>query len=160
MIAALEPEATLLALKIGFLVALYLFIMLIVRSATRDLRVPPQESVIISAREVAEHRSAQVPVPVHRLQVVNSPTLATGASLEIRGHTRLGRGPENAVRLDGDEFVSSKHATIESRNDGLWVSDEGSTNGTFVNDARVSHERLLRPGDIVRIGRTDLRVEG
>jgi pSer/pThr/pTyr-binding forkhead associated (FHA) protein len=39
------------------------------------------------------------------------------------------------------------------------VEDVGSTNGTFVNGARVTTARLLQPGDVVRIGKTDLRVE-
>ena len=63
------------------------------------------------------------------------------------------------MRLEGDDYVSSRHALIEPRADGLWIRDEGSTNGTFVNGARVTSERQLRTGDIVRIGQTDFRVE-
>lgn len=63
------------------------------------------------------------------------------------------------MRLDGDEFVSSRHATIDPRSDGLWVEDGGSTNGTFVNGARVTTPRLLHGGDVLRIGQTDLKVE-
>ena len=57
--------------------------------------------------------------------------------------TRLGRGGENAIRLDGDDFASTRHAMLEPRPDGLWVEDVGSTNGTFVNGARVTTARLL-----------------
>jgi pSer/pThr/pTyr-binding forkhead associated (FHA) protein len=39
------------------------------------------------------------------------------------------------------------------------VEDAGSTNGTFVNGARVTTPRLLRRGDVVRIGQTDMRVD-
>ena len=74
--------------------------------------------------------------------------------------TRLGRGGENAIRLDGDDFVSTRHALLEPRPDGLWVEDVGSTNGTFVNGARVTTARLLTPGDVVRIGQTDLQGRG
>ena len=74
--------------------------------------------------------------------------------------TRLGRGGENAIRLDGDDFVSTRHAMLEPRPDGLWVEDVGSTNGTFVNGARVTTARLLAPGDVVRIGQTDLQGGG
>jgi pSer/pThr/pTyr-binding forkhead associated (FHA) protein len=66
---------------------------------------------------------------------------------------------ENTIRLDADTTVSSRHATIDSRTDGLWVEDAGSTNGTFVNGARVTSARLLQPGDVIRIGHTDLLVE-
>ena len=54
MLGALDTEQTLLALKIGFLVLLYLFIWMVVRSVTRDLRSAPQESIILNAQEANE----------------------------------------------------------------------------------------------------------
>lgn len=158
MTASVEVDQALLALKIGFLVLLYLFIWLIVRSATRDLRLAPQESLVIGAADVAALR-AEAPIAHARLLVLDSPTLRRGASIELAGPTSIGRGPENAVRLDGDEFVSSRHARLDVRPDGTWVEDAGSTNGTFVNGARVTEARLLQPGDVVRVGQTDFRVE-
>ena len=162
MIGALDTEQTLLALKIGFLVLLYLFIWVIVRSVTRDLRSAPQESIVLSAKEANElraHYEPVVPSLLGRMLVLDSPALKPGSTVEVRTPTRLGRGGENTIRLDGDEFVSTRHAMLEPRPDGLWVEDVGSTNGTFVNGARVTTARLLAPGDIVRIGQTDLQVE-
>jgi hypothetical protein len=57
VIGALDTEQTLLALKIGFLVLLYLFIWMVVRSVTRDLRSAPQESIVLSAQEANELRA-------------------------------------------------------------------------------------------------------
>ena len=71
----------------------------------------------------------------------------------------IGRGGQNEIPLDGDEFASAQHARFESRRDGLWVEDIGSTNGTFVNGARVTTPRRLTKGDVVRVGQTDFRVE-
>jgi pSer/pThr/pTyr-binding forkhead associated (FHA) protein len=162
MLGALDTEQTLLALKIGFLVLLYLFIWAVVRSVTRDLRSAPQESIILSAQEANELRARHEPVvqaPTARMLVLDSPALRPGSTVELTTPTRLGRGGENAIRLDGDDFASTRHALLEPRPDGLWVEDVGSTNGTFVNGARVTTARLLYPGDIVRIGKTDLRVE-
>ena len=62
MLAALDTEQTLLALKIGFLVLLYLFIWSVVRSVTRDLRSAPQESIVLSAQEANELRARYEPV--------------------------------------------------------------------------------------------------
>ncbi len=162
MIGALDTEQTLLALKIGFLVLLYLFIWAVVRSVTRDLRSVPQESIILSATEANELRARYepvVPTPAGRLLVLDSPALEIGSTVELRVPTRFGRGGENTVRLDGDDFASTRHAVLEPRPDGLWVEDIGSTNGTFVNGARVTTARLLATGDVIRIGQTDLRVE-
>jgi len=162
MVGSLDTEQTLLALKIGFLVLLYLFIWAVVRSVTRDLRSAPQESIVLSAQEANELRAHYEPVvatPLARVLVLDSPALRPGTTLELKAPTRLGRGGENAIRLDGDDFVSTRHALLEPRPDGLWVEDVGSTNGTFVNGARVTTARLLQPGDVVRIGKTDLQVE-
>jgi pSer/pThr/pTyr-binding forkhead associated (FHA) protein len=91
--------------------------------------------------------------------VLQSPALQAGTAIELSNGARVGRGVENTIRLDADTTVSNRHATIESRADGLWVEDSGSTNGTFVNGARVTSGRLLHPGDVIRIGHTDLLVE-
>ncbi len=161
MIAALESEEALLALKIGFLVLLYLFIWMVVRSATRDLRIDPQESIVLSAKDADALRAAHAVSnnPSARLLVLSSPDLAAGSVQVITGPTRIGRGPENGVRLDADDYVSSRHALVDARSDGVWVEDVGSTNGTFVNGARITDMRLLRDGDVVRIGQSDFRVE-
>ena len=156
MIADIATDEALLALKIAFLVLLYLFVWLIVRSATRDLRTAPQESIILSAGEAARLRAELQ--PAWHLLVLGSPVLRAGSEIELATPTRVGRGAENGIRLDGDEFVSNRHAVIEPRSDGLWVSDAGSTNGTFVNGARVTDARLLQDGDVIRIGQTDLKV--
>jgi hypothetical protein len=162
VIAAVDTEQTLLALKVGFLVLLYLFIWGVVRSVTRDLRSAPQESIVLSAKEANELRARYAPVvpaPIARVLVLDSPALQPGTTVELTAPTRAGRGGENTIRLDGDDFASTRHAMLEPRPDGLWVEDIGSTNGTFVNGARVTTARLLIPGDVVRIGQTDLRVE-
>ena len=57
----------------------------------------------------------------------------------------FGRGGQNDVPLDGDEFVSARHARFQARRDGAWVEDVGSTNGTFVNGERLRGPRLLKP---------------
>ena len=71
----------------------------------------------------------------------------------------IGRGGQNDVAIDGDEFASARHVRFEPRRDGVWVQDLGSTNGTFVNGVRIDGARRLAPGDVVRVGETDLRFE-
>ena len=159
MIAAVNADEALLGLKVGFLVLLYLFVWLVVRSATRGLAAgAPQESIILPAPEAAALRAAAGIAP-RRVVVLASPALEPGTAIELTDVARIGRGAENSIRLDADTTVSSRHACIASRRDGLWVEDIGSTNGTFVNGARVTSERLLQPGDVIRIGHTDLLVE-
>jgi hypothetical protein len=153
-------EGVLLGLKIAFLVLLYLFIWSIVRSASKDIR-PTQESMILrpgspGAQQLASVRRAAA----GRLVVVASPTLEEGARFTIDSVAlSIGRGDENQVELRDDEFASSAHARVEPRHDGAWLVDRGSTNGTYVNGIRIDSPHRLEPGDLVRIGETQLRYE-
>ncbi len=160
VVASAQVETTLLVLKIAFLVLLYLFIWRIVRSASRDLRLP-QESMILSPAT----RPPLVPKPVTATSSGASsssraPPSRTGDVYEIDSPPlTVGRGTNNDLPLDGDEYASGRHARFESRRDGVYIEDIGSTNGTFVNGIRLTRERRLAPGDVVRIGETDLRFE-
>lgn len=160
----INVDEALLALKIGFIVLLYLFIWRIVRSASRDFRSgPAQESVIIGPGSLQGSEAAGLglaPTRRAKLVVLKSPALDAGAEVPVDSlPVAVGRGGQNEVPLEGDEFASAQHARFEARRDGLWVEDVGSTNGTFVNGARVTTPRRLSKGDIVRVGQTDFRVE-
>jgi hypothetical protein len=157
-VLALSNDDTLLVLKLVFLVLLYGFILLIVRTATKDLSGAPQESIILGAAESAALRAQIAPASAHFL-VLDGPGLQSGSTVDIVASGVVGRGPECAVSIDGDEFASAQHARIDALPDGVWIEDLGSTNGTFVNGARVTSRRLLQPGDVVRVGETELRLE-
>ena len=157
-LASVAVEEVLLLLKIVFLVLLYLFIWRIVRSATRDLRLP-QESFILKPERGGTIALGALPSS-GRLVVVKSPALDGGSDLVLNSAPlTVGRGEQNDVELEADEFASAEHARFDPRRDGVWVNDVGSTNGTYVNGARIRRARKLAPGDVVRIGETDLRFE-
>jgi diguanylate cyclase (GGDEF)-like protein len=63
----------------------------------------------------------------------------------------IGRGDDCDIRLS-DHSVSRKHAKIEPATDGVYVTDQQSTNGTFVNDKQLDGPRLLQDGDYLRVG--------
>src|ERR1051325_10415743 len=71
----------------------------------------------------------------------------------------IGRGEGCEVRLP-DASVSHRHASIRQRGAEYIVLDEGSANGTFVGPVRLSPQapRVLKDGDLVRIGRVWLEV--
>jgi hypothetical protein len=157
-VEALATDETLLILKIAFLVLLYGFIVLVVRTATKDIGGAPQESIMLGAAEAAALR-AELGVRPGRFLVVTSPELEPGGTVEVAASTTVGRDAGSGIRLDRDEFVSARHARIEPRADGIWINDLGSTNGTFVNGSRVKGERALRAGDVLRIGETELQLQ-
>jgi pSer/pThr/pTyr-binding forkhead associated (FHA) protein len=161
LLASAQVETTLLVLKLAFLVLLYLFIWRIVRSAARDLRLP-QESMILAPQQAAAAGLIAQPAAreLGRLVVIASPTFQDGEVFTLDSHTlTIGRAANNDVSMPDDEYASGRHARFEPRRDGIWVEDIGSTNGTFVNGIRLTRERKLTPGDVVRVGETDLRFE-
>ncbi|MFP5318623.1 MAG: FHA domain-containing protein [Acidimicrobiia bacterium] len=93
---------------------------------------------------------------------------ATPAFIEIRGagppelfpldreRITIGRGEHNDVALPNDRLVSHVHAVIESYGASFTLRDLGSSNGTFVNGQALLGERVLRPGDEIRVGRTQV----
>lgn len=77
--------------------------------------------------------------------------------VSFRGGTlRVGRGPDNDIVLV-DERVSRRHGAFTSRQGALIYTDQGSTNGSFVNGSGVS-EIALGMGDVVRLGNTTLTI--
>jgi hypothetical protein len=153
-------DEVLLVLKIAFLVLLYLFIWRIVRTASRDLRLP-QESFILAPSGAAGMHASRPGLPTGRLVVVKSADLESGEDFELNSaQLTIGRGNQNDIAIGTDEYASARHARFEPRQDGVWVQDLGSTNGTFLNGTRLDRPRRLTRGDIIRIGETDLRYEG
>jgi hypothetical protein len=159
MLGSVAVEEALLVLKLAFLVLLYLFIWRIVRSAARDVRMP-QESFVLAPGSVPGLGQEDPRVDSGRLVVVRSPALEEGDELSLDSSALLvGRGARNDVDLTADEYASSEHARIEPRRDGVWLEDVGSTNGTYLNGIQLTRAKRLTPGDVVRIGETELRYE-
>ena len=82
---------------------------------------------------------------------------------DIKRH-QIGHKPVVIGRVSGSDpamdyivvderTVGRWHATIERRGQSFWIRDEGSVNGTFVNDQRVTSEHPLKHGDMVRVHR-------
>jgi hypothetical protein len=163
ILASTGVAEVLLALKIAFLVLLYLFVVRVIRSAGRERPAEPsQDSMILtpeaaSAAGLGRGRHGRRSV---RLVVRRSPSLEDGAEFPLNSApVTLGRGGQNDLVLSGDEFASARHARIEVRGDGAWVLDLDSTNGTFVNGSRVTGAQRLGAGDVLRVGETDLLIE-
>lgn len=85
-----------------------------------------------------------------RLIGIDGPLSGKMVELESGTHT-IGRAPECEVHIPNDRNTSRQHAVIRVRDGVAEVEDMGSTNGTFVNGARVLQE-TIREGDTLRIG--------
>ncbi len=71
------------------------------------------------------------------------------------GPTRIGRAPGPGGLVIPGKGISREHAVVEYRDYAYWVLDQGSANGTFVNNKRVERRQRLHHGDRVRFNETD-----
>jgi hypothetical protein len=169
-------QIVLLAGRILFLVVLYVFVLMVVRSTTKDLKVL-QRAQAPESYGVAAHPAAPAPAgaaaapPVRpsvsaahgwALVAEAGPDLSRGEAYEmpLGAFVVVGRAPDAHVRLR-DTFVSSHHARFTAEAGGLRVEDLGSTNGTFVEGRELEPETsvLLGAGERVSVGDTVFMVE-
>lgn len=75
------------------------------------------------------------------------------------GANTFGRKGENDVQIS-DPYVSGRHGTIEVSDDGIFLTDTGSTNGTLLNEAKLSPNMrtALTEADVIRLGALEFRV--
>jgi len=78
-------------------------------------------------------------------------------SFDVRDQLTIGRNASNEIRLDGLQ-ISNRHARLKETSNGIVVEDLNSTNGVYVNGARVTRQ-LLGPGDDIQIGAFLLRID-
>src|SRR5947209_3662590 len=83
----------------------------------------------------------------------------TGKSYELKVEkTTIGRVEDNAFQI-AEQSVSSHHCEILHKGTDVIVKDLNSTNGTYINGEKIS-EKPLKPGQILRLGTIEVRLEG
>ena len=83
----------------------------------------------------------------------------TGKSHELKADkTTIGRVDDNSFQIS-EGSVSSHHCEVLLRGKDFVVKDLNSTNGTFINGERVTTESILKPGQILRLGQIEMRLE-
>lgn len=169
-------ELTFAIFKYGFLALLWLFVLLAMRSLYRDIETfSPLKSRAHRRKErharkaVASPAPAATgrPAPTNEMSRTGAPSLLiiidgplAGTSIPLTGDViTLGRAASNTVVLD-DEFVSSHHARVyrDPATNRWAIEDLGSTNGTVVNQRRLTEPTVLAPRAAVRIGATTFEL--
>lgn len=171
-------ELTFALLKYGFLILLWVFIWLAVRSLHKDIETfspRPSRSRRRREREMHKEKAEAPQAPVSRATSSSAPVASgnvnptllviidgplAGSSVSLTGaEIGLGRAASNTVVLD-DEFVSSHHARVyRDPSSGQWaIEDLNSTNGTVVNQQRISQPTILPARVPVRIGATTFEL--
>ncbi|HZB70921.1 MAG TPA: FHA domain-containing protein [Acidimicrobiales bacterium] len=154
------PEPLLAVLKLLCLALLYLFFLRVLRAVWAELRPPPPAPP--SAPPTPARRRDPAPQGRRRKGaghlVIVAPADQKGRSFDLNGELTVGRAAGCQVALE-DNYVSQLHARVFTRDGGVWVEDLGSTNGTYLNDQRVSAPLALRRGDQLKVGSTVMELK-
>lgn len=165
-------ELTLLVLKFGFLLLLWVFIFAIVYALRSDLfgnalRRRQTEAANGAAPVVNAFPSTPLPTPIGDITGEASDTarrliITSGAKagLEIDLTDQplsIGRSRENGLVIR-DDYTSTRHAKLLLWDEGWVIQDLDSTNGTFLADERVTVPTPVPIGVPVRIGTTSFEL--
>lgn len=146
------------ALKFGFLAVLFLFLLVIARSALKDLR-----RTVAPAPDATGFHSGPVLAdsPLGEdawLIVERGGGLEAGQRYDLIGGLSIGRSKDADVQI-ADRYASSIHARLFERGGRYYAEDMNSTNGTLLNGATLAGEAEMIDGDTVQIGDTEFRLE-
>ena len=156
-------ELLVFALKFAFLALLWVFILFIgavIRSDLFGRRVPAGSAEAApppaaASRTRRKGRAAAQAVPT-TLRITRGKQ--AGLTMTLGDQIKIGRSADCQLILD-DDYVSTQHARIYRSGTGYIVDDLGSTNGTYLNNERLSGPTRFTPADTLRIGRTLITVE-
>lgn len=154
----MEYDPISVALKFGFLAVLYLFLLVIARSAFKDLRRTTAPAPDATGFHAAPAYSEVVRGDDGWLIVERGGGLEAGERFDLIGGISIGRSRDCDVQIE-DRYASSLHARVFSRAGRFFVEDMNSTNGTLLNGATLNGEAELIDGDSVQIGDTVFRLE-
>ena len=155
-------EIALTVIKVLFLALLWLFIL----SAVSVIRTDLFGRAVPSSDPQAKELESPLPPPKRSKRPRGQPRVLvitqgsqTGQSAALAdGVILIGRGADCQIILD-DDYVSTRHARVVSGENGIYLEDLGSTNGSYVNGQRITAPTTITLSDTVRIGKTILKLE-
>jgi pSer/pThr/pTyr-binding forkhead associated (FHA) protein len=153
-----DTEPIAVALKFGFLAVLYLFLLWVSRSALKELRGTTGPAPEATGFHAAAGPGGRAAVTDAFLVVVKGGGLGAGDRFDLFGGISIGRSAEADIRIE-DRFASGIHARAYSRGNAYYVEDLGSTNGTYLDRARLTTPTPIPLGAPIRIGDTEFRFE-
>lgn len=156
------PPIVLTLLQGLFLLLLYVFVGRAVRAVVRDVGGTPAPAAAVAQRPAAaaparRRGRRQRPRTAPRELVIHRPEGRPAVVPLDGGDVTFGRAASASVRLD-DGYVSERHARVYREGDEWLVSDLGSTNGTLLNQVKVTSPTPIAAGDQLRIGKTVIEV--
>jgi pSer/pThr/pTyr-binding forkhead associated (FHA) protein len=155
------PDLAIFGIRIGLLALLWLFVLAAVRVMRHDLTgattrtlVRPEADPKPTQRKAAKPPKGKA-VP-RKLVVIAGGLTGTSMNLGDEAIT-IGRADDSTLVLT-DDYASARHARLVPH-DGQWlIEDLGSTNGTYLDRAKVTGPTIVPPGAAIRIGKTAIEL--
>ncbi len=143
--------------RAGFLALLWLFVLAALRVVRSDLHSASglRGSVPGGARPPGKQSRGKSKAP-RNLVVTEGALAGTRISLEGRP-IMIGRADDSTLVLD-DDYASTRHAKLSLRGNDWYVEDLGSTNGTYLDRAKVTGPSKVPLGVPIRIGKTVIEL--
>ncbi|KAA2263733.1 FHA domain-containing protein [Solihabitans fulvus] len=149
------PELVMQLTRAGFLVLLWLFVLAALRVVRSDLYAASGLRVSAPGFRKAARKGSRGKAP--RQLVVTHGALA-GTRIALDGRPILiGRADDSTLVLD-DDFASTRHARLSLRGTDWYVEDLGSTNGSYLDRAKVTAPLRVPLGVPIRIGKTVIEL--
>jgi len=152
-------DLSLLLVKIGYLVLLWVFVLTVAAVMRRDLfpRRRLARNAPATAAPLKAAKPGKMPRGAPRTLFVTSGTLS-GTTIPLADQPiTLGRASDNTIVLD-DDYASNYHARLRPY-EGRWlVEDLGSTNGTYLDKQKVTSPSVVPIGVPVKVGKTLLEL--
>jgi hypothetical protein len=136
------------------------WMMINILSRHQEEAARPREEPKLRANTVVggHFPSPQIGFPVAVLVGVGGPVRGQRFLVE-KAYCRIGSNTDNDLRITGDAYVSGHHAALRYEQGSLFLADQGSRNGSFVNDRRVAGTPVVvRRGDHLRLGESVFQV--
>jgi FHA domain len=157
-------EQLLNILKLCLLALLYLFFFRVLRAVWAEVAAPKTTEARTGGRRARRGNGSPAKVSGGRRRkgapsevMVIEPTEQAGRRFALGDEITVGRAAGCQILID-DTYVSQLHARLFIRDGQLLVEDLGSTNGTYLNRAKVSAPMVAQRGDRLQIGNTVLEV--
>jgi pSer/pThr/pTyr-binding forkhead associated (FHA) protein len=147
------PEWVLQLTRAGFLALLWLFVLFALRVVRSDLYAAAGLRALVPGGRTTARRRGRTP---RQLIVTQGALAGTRISLDARP-ILIGRADDSTLVLD-DDYASTRHARIAQQGEEWYVEDLGSTNGTYLDRAKVTGPTRVPLGVPVRIGKTVLEL--
>jgi pSer/pThr/pTyr-binding forkhead associated (FHA) protein len=148
------PELVLQLTRAGFLALLWIFVLFSLRVVRSDLYgAAGLRALVAPGRSTARGGRGRA---ARQFLATQGALTGTRISLDSRP-ILIGRADDSTLVLD-DDYASTRHARIAPQGDDWYVEDLGSTNGTYLDRAKVSGPTRVPLGVPVRIGKTVIEL--